>query len=48
MKSSFRFVLKHLPGNICNSEIEEMINTVDKNQDGKISYSEFRVSEEGV
>jgi Ca2+-binding EF-hand superfamily protein len=24
-------------------EIEEMIVTVDKNQDGKISYSEFRV-----
>ena len=24
-------------------EIEEMIITVDKNQDGKISYSEFRV-----
>ena len=39
-----RFVLKHLPGNISNSEIEDMINTVDKNQDGKISYSEFRVS----
>ena len=25
------------------SEIEEMIETVDKNGDGKISYSEFRV-----
>ena len=24
-------------------EIEEMISTVDRNQDGKISYSEFRV-----
>ena len=24
-------------------EIEEMIKTVDKNGDGKISYSEFRV-----
>ena len=24
-------------------EIEEMIRTVDKNGDGKISYSEFRV-----
>ena len=38
-----RFVLKHLPGNISTNEIEDMINTVDKNQDGKISYSEFRV-----
>ena len=25
-------------------EIEEMITTVDKNQDGKINYSEFRVT----
>ena len=24
-------------------EIDEMIRTVDKNKDGKISYSEFRV-----
>ena len=29
--------------NIFCQEIEEMIITVDKNQDGKISYSEFRV-----
>ena len=29
---------------ICNwQEIEEMIVTVDKNKDGKINYSEFRV-----
>ena len=38
----FRFVLQHLPGNIKTKEIEEMIKTVDKNRDGKISYSEFR------
>ena len=41
----FRFVLQHLPGKIKTKEIEEMIKTVDKNRDGKISYSEFRVSE---
>ena len=32
---------------LCNfavKEIEEMIVTVDKNKDGKINYSEFRVS----
>ena len=34
----------HLPGKITYKEIDEMIATVDKNQDGKISYSEFRVS----
>jgi hypothetical protein len=39
----FRFVLKHLPGQIKTTEIEEMIKTVDKNRDGKINYSEFRV-----
>ena len=38
-----RFVLQHLPGKIKPAEIEEMIKTVDKNNDGKISYSEFRV-----
>ena len=39
----YRFVLKHLPGQIKTTEIEEMIKTVDKNRDGKINYSEFRV-----
>ena len=38
-----RFVLMHLPGKITYKEIDEMIHTVDKNKDGKISYSEFRV-----
>ena len=37
-----RFVLMHLPGKITYKEIDEMIHTVDKNGDGKISYSEFR------
>ena len=34
----------HLPGKITYKEIDEMIDIVDKNKDGKISYSEFRVS----
>ena len=38
-----RFVLMHLPGKITYKEIDEMIKTVDKNEDWKISYSEFRV-----
>ena len=37
-----KFVLKHLPGNLTYKEIEEMIKTVDRNGDGKISFSEFR------
>ena len=43
-----RFVLKHLPGQIKPIEVEEMIKTVDKNRDGKISYSEFRVMLGGI
>ena len=35
----------HLPGKITYKEIDEMIKIVDKNKDGKISYSEFRVNE---
>ena len=37
-----KFVLKHLPGQIDYKEIDEMIDTVDRNGDGKISFSEFR------
>ena len=36
------FDQKYFPQISC-AEIDEMINTVDKNGDGKISYSEFRV-----
>ena len=39
----YRFVLMHLPIKITYREIDEMIATVDKNEDWKISYSEFRV-----
>ena len=35
----------HLPGKITYKEIDQMITTVDKNEDWKISYSEFRVSQ---
>lgn len=38
-----KFVLTHLPGKVTYKEIDEMIKTVDKNGDGKINYSEFRV-----
>ena len=37
-----KFVLQNLPGGISFEEINEMIDTVDKNGDGKISFSEFR------
>merc|ERR1719348_2701659 len=38
-----KFVLMHMPGKVTYKEIDEMIKTVDKNKDGKINYSEFRV-----
>ena len=37
-----KFVLQHLPGKVTYKEIDEMIETVDRNGDGKISFSEFR------
>ena len=40
-----KFVLRHLPSQLDTEEIQEMIDTVDKNNDGKINYSEFRVLE---
>merc|ERR1719273_1053771 len=43
-----KFVLMHLPGKITYKEIDEMIKTVDKNEDWKISYSEFRVMLGGI
>ena len=39
-----KYVLRHLPSELENDEIEEMIEIVDRNKDGKISYSEFRVN----
>ena len=38
-----KFVLRHLPSQLDTEEIQEMIDTVDRNNDGKINYSEFRV-----
>ena len=40
-----KFVLSALPSELEEEEIQEMIEIVDRNQDGKISYSEFRVRE---
>ena len=40
-----KFVLKHLPSQLDCDEIEEMIDIVDRNKDGKISFSEFRVEQ---
>ena len=38
-----KFVLQFLPRKISYKEISEMVSTVDRNGDGKICFSEFRV-----
>ena len=43
-----KFILKNVPTKISLAEIEDMISTVDRNGDGKINYSEFRVMLGGV
>merc|ERR1712106_749700 len=43
-----KFVLMHLPGKVTYKEIDEMIETVDRNGDGKISFSEFGVMMGGI
>ena len=42
---SYNFFVQFFVIFFVHQEIEEMISTVDKNQDGKISYSEFRVAD---
>ena len=32
----------NLPGGVSEQEVDEMISTVDRNKDGRISFSEFR------
>ena len=36
-------VISIMMDQLASGEIEDMIETVDRNKDGKISYSEFRV-----
>ena len=43
-----KFVMNHLPGKVGLKEIEEMIEIVDRNGDGRISYSEFRSREDFI
>ena len=37
------YITQHLPVPVEDLEIEDMFNFADKNQDGKISYTEFEV-----
>ena len=37
-------IMTHLPVPVLERDVEEMFATVDKDQDGRISYQEFCVS----
>ena len=36
-----RFVLSNLPGRLLDSEVQQMINTVDRNKDGRIRNKSY-------
>ena len=36
-----RFVLRNLPGGLSDSEVHQMINTVDRNNDGRIRNKSY-------
>ena len=36
-----RFVLSNLPGGVSDSEVHQMINTVDRNNDGRIRNKSY-------
>ena len=38
-----RFVLSNLPGGLTAREVDRMINTVDRNMDGRIRSATFRL-----
>ena len=38
-----RFVLSSLPGGLTTREVDRMINTVDRNKDGRIRLATFRL-----
>ena len=39
-----RFVLSNLPGAVTTREVDRMINTVDRNMDGRIRSATFRLN----
>ena len=42
LRSDVKYIISRNSSQVANREIEEMIKTVDRNGDGRISYSEFR------
>ena len=42
-KEDFAFIMRNLPVPVADSEIEEMFEFADKNQDGKLSFAEFEL-----
>ena len=42
-KEDFAFIMRNLPVPVAESEIDEMFEFADKNQDGKLSFAEFEL-----
>ena len=42
-KADFVAIMKNLPVEVSDQDIEEMFEFADKNKDGKLSYKEFKV-----
>ena len=42
-KEDFAFIMRNLPVPVSESEIDEMFEFADKNQDGKLSFAEFEL-----
>ena len=42
-KEDFAFIMRNLPVPVADSEIDEMFEFADKNQDGKLSFAEFEL-----
>ena len=42
-KEDFAFIMRNLPVPVAESDIDEMFEFADKNQDGKLSFAEFEI-----
>ena len=47
MQEDFRYMMRNLPVPVDEEDIEDMFIFADKDKDGKLSYKEFKVRQEG-
>ena len=41
LKADFQFIMRNLPVNVCDDDIEDMFSAADVDQDGKLSFKVF-------